>query len=390
MLIKSMYISSMDRMLPSEEAARRLGVKVNTLYAYVSRGLLASHPEPGGKRSLFELADIEALAKRQRGGRQTESRLATVTTSVTQLRDGGPYYRGVAAPDLVGRMSYEEVASLLWQTDEVGDWSTPDIGRCPMERVGDRMSWAILMCGAQDELRADVRPEAVRAAARRIIAALTSVVGDGPRAPESASIAGRLAYGLGGNAPQLSAEAVNAALILMADHELATSTLAVRVAASTRADLYDAIAAGLATVAGPLHGLASQQAYELLATAERDGAGPALNNALRAGSYLPGFGHSIYKEFDPRCAPLLALAEPQLSAERRAVLRDVLDLAQSRGIPAANCDLALAALTWGTDMASDAGRTIFTVARIAGWTAHYQEELAERPLRFRVRALYNV
>src|SRR5580658_6932185 len=120
----------MDRMLPSEEAARRLGVKVTTLYAYVSRGLLASHPEPGGRRSLFELGDIERLAKRQRGGRQVESRLATVTTSVTQLRDGGPYYRGVAAPELVGHRSYEEVAALLWQTDEEGDWSTPDIGPC--------------------------------------------------------------------------------------------------------------------------------------------------------------------------------------------------------------------------------------------------------------------
>ena len=73
-------------MLPSEEAARRLGVKVSTLYAYVSRGLLASHPEPGGRRSLFDLGDIERLTVRQRGGRQVESRLATITTGVTQLR----------------------------------------------------------------------------------------------------------------------------------------------------------------------------------------------------------------------------------------------------------------------------------------------------------------
>ncbi len=76
--------------MPSEEAALRLGVKVTTLYAYVSRGLLASHPEPGGRRSLFDLADIERLAVRQRGGRQVESRLATITTGVTQLRPDGP------------------------------------------------------------------------------------------------------------------------------------------------------------------------------------------------------------------------------------------------------------------------------------------------------------
>jgi citrate synthase len=79
-----------ERMLPSEEAARRLGVKVTTLYAYVSRGLLVSHSEPGGRRSLFDLSDIERLAARQRGGRVVESRLATITTGVTQLREDGP------------------------------------------------------------------------------------------------------------------------------------------------------------------------------------------------------------------------------------------------------------------------------------------------------------
>ena len=48
-------------MLPSEEAARRLGVKVATLYAYVSRGLLESHPEPGGRRSLFDAGRHRAI-----------------------------------------------------------------------------------------------------------------------------------------------------------------------------------------------------------------------------------------------------------------------------------------------------------------------------------------
>ena len=76
----------------------------------------------------------------------------------------------------------------------------------------------------------------------------------------------------------------------MADHELATSTMAVRMAASTRADLYDALLAGLATMAGPLHGGASQRAYELLVTAERDGAARALNDVLRWHATSPGSG----------------------------------------------------------------------------------------------------
>src|ERR1019366_2732183 len=112
----------MERMLPSEEAARRLGVKVSTLYAYVSRGLLASHPERGRRRSLFALADIERLATRQRGGRQVESRLAIITTGVTQLRQDGPFYRGRPATELAAEMTFEEVAALLWETEAEGDW----------------------------------------------------------------------------------------------------------------------------------------------------------------------------------------------------------------------------------------------------------------------------
>jgi citrate synthase len=383
-----------DRMLPSEEAARRLGVKVSTLYAYVSRGLLESHPEPGSRRSLFHLDEVERLARRQRGGRQVESRLATVTTAVTQLRtNDGPYYRGFPAPELAGRMTFEEVSALLWQCEgEQGDWTAPRLDLCPLTSVSDRMRWALVLCGANDPLRADLRPEAVRRAARRVVAALISVVGDDrvhdePDTPIAARLARRLASSQGAG-PSLSATAVDAALVLMADHELATSTLAVRLAASTRADVYDALMAGLAILAGPLHGGASQQAYELLATAERDGAARALNDTLRWNSVLPGFGHAIYKERDPRFSALLSLAEPLLGAERQALLREVMALAAAHNVPMPNCDLALAALSWGTGMPPDAGRTIFTVARIAGWTAHYCEELTERPLRFRARAVY--
>ena len=156
----------MDRMLSSEEAARRLGVKLTTLYAYVSRGVLESHRDPSGRGSLFELSDIENLAVRSRGGRRTESRLATVTTSVTQLRhDEGPLYRGRAATALAAVMTFEEVAGLLWQTDTDGDWSVPDLGVCPLSDTLERMRWALVLCGATDPLRADLRPIAVTRAA---------------------------------------------------------------------------------------------------------------------------------------------------------------------------------------------------------------------------------
>ncbi len=384
----------MGRMLSTEEAARRLGVKVPTLYAYVSRGLLESHRDlgPGRRGSLFDLDDIEALAVRSRGGRQTATRLATITTGVTQLDQRlGPIYRGRPATELALHSTFEEVAELLWQSGEAGDWTAPDVGPCPLTPTLERMRWALVMCGATDPLRSDLRPAAVARAARRAIAALTDVVGPGPEGEDpDASIAARLAARLTASTVAVPAAAVDAALILLADHELATSTMAVRVAASVRSDPYDAFLAGLATLAGPLHGGASQQAYELLVVAERDGVPRALNDVLRERGRLPGFGHAVYKSGDARFDALLTLAEPLLREDRRALLREVIALAAAHDVPLANCDLALAALSWGTGMPPDTGRTLFAVARVAGWAAHYMEELTERPLRFRARAVYSV
>ena len=333
-----------------------------------------------------------------------------MTTGVTRLdQDAGPVYRGRPATALAAASTFEEVAELLWQSVPAAtrDWGTPDLGPCPLTSTAERMRWAVVMCGATDPFRADLRPAAVTRAARRCIAALSAMVGETPPALEAdapiESIAVRLTARLtpagltsdrsglsGAEAAVLPVAAVNAALVLMADHELATSTVAVRVAASVRADPYDAFLAGLATLAGPLHGGASQQAYELLSVAERDGAARALNDVLRERGRLPGFGHTVYKNGDARCTALLALAEPLLSKERRALVRQVMELAAAHDVPPANCDLALAALSWGTGMPSDTGRTIFSVARVAGWAAHYMEELTERPLRFRARAVYSV
>src|SRR6202034_3859173 len=280
----------MERMLTTEEAARRLGVKVPTLYAYVSRGLLESHPDPSRRGSLFDLDEIEGLAARSRGGRQTATRLATITTAVTQLdQQLGPIYRGRAATDLASTAGFEEVAELLWQSEGTGDWRAPDLGPCPLTPTLERMRWALVMCGATDPLRSDLRPAAVARATRRATAALTDVVGPKPAGEDpGASIATRLTARLAPWAAGGPPAAVNASLILMADHELATSTMAVRVAASVRSDPYDALLAGLATLAGPLHGGASQQAYELLVLAERDGAPRALNDVLRERGRLPG------------------------------------------------------------------------------------------------------
>jgi citrate synthase len=183
--------------------------------------------------------------------------------------------------------------------------------------------------------------------------------------------------------------AVNATLVVLADHELATSTLAVRMAASTRADLYDAVLAGLGTFGGPLHGGASQLVHQLLLDAAEGGAEHAADKALRWMNVLPGFGHAVYRDGDPRAGPLLDLFDRLADDRQRQVVASVRGLADDHGFPAPNVDLAIGAIVFATGMPADAGQTIFGIARMAGWTAHYIEELREPPLRFRARAIYS-
>ncbi|HEV3266764.1 MAG TPA: citrate/2-methylcitrate synthase [Acidimicrobiales bacterium] len=404
-------------MLESEEAARRLGVKTATLYAYVSRGLLPSHPSPNSRRSLFDVDDIERLAARARTGKTVETRLATVTTSITQLREDGPAYRGVPAVDLASSASFEEVAEWLWNADSADGRSRSGNRRLPLPSEGsgqrwealplgdhpemgsmDMMRWAVVMAGAHNPLRADLRPDRVSRTARGVAASMVELLPGPPGRPvalelpdgrdRSGSMAERLAAKLSSAPTAGLVRCVNAALVLMADHELATSTLAVRLAASTHADLCDAVLAGLGTIAGPLHGGASQLAYGLLVDAEHHGVEQALDDTLRWQRVLPGFGHPVYKNGDPRFEVLLTLFNQMATPGQIELVQAIVALAATQGLPAANVDLALAAISWSAGMPRDAGRTIFTVARVAGWTAHYLEELGERPLRFRARAVY--
>ncbi len=404
----------MARMMTSEEAASRLGVKVTTLYVYVSRGLLESHPDPGSRRSLFAVEDVERLAARSRGGRRVESRLAVVTTSITLLDERGPVYRGRAATELARTAPFEQVAGALWRAEDhdVADW-TPRTLDVPVQlRARDRLPWATVMSGADDPFRADLRPTAVVRAARTLVATLVASLGPAPCGPDGPldvadlvladgtriehSLAGRLTVALAGSLttgerrldPVEVTAAVNAAMVLLADHELATSTLAVRVAASTRADVYDAVLSGLGTSAGTLHSAASDVALELLRAASSDGAEIAMGDALRRWGSVPGFGHGAYPDGDPRASCLLDLVGRLGDSQHRALVQRLVDTAARQGLPAANIDFALAALASAIGAHPGAMPALFSIARVAGWVAHYLEELEEQPLRFRARAIH--
>jgi citrate synthase len=154
------------------------------------------------------------------------------------------------------------------------------------------------------------------------------------------------------------------------------------VAASARTGPYPAFAAGLAVLQGALHGDAASLVHELLVECEEYGASTAVDRRLRARERLPGFGHRIYRGEDPRLRPLLEavslLPDPK---GRRDVVDDLLIEAGIRLTRQANVDLGLGALCYVAELPADA--PLFAVARLAGFAAHFDEELGERPLRYR-------
>jgi citrate synthase len=165
----------------------------------------------------------------------------------------------------------------------------------------------------------------------------------------------------------------------LAEHELATSTLAARVAASTGARPAEIVQAGLGAVSGPLHGRAAVRVHHHLL----HGRGPI---DAPTGTMGDGLGHVVHRAGDPRATPLLAEAAGIATAAQRRRIRAALAV-DPRG-PQPNVDAALAALALAAGAEPGATEAIFAIARTAGWLAHGWEEADEPPLRYRGRTLH--
>ncbi len=398
--------------MTTTEAARRLGVKVETLYAYVSRGLLERHAGPDGRSSVFDTRAIEELARRGRPRQSTRSASLNllIETRLTSLTGQGVRYRGLPARQLARSRTFEHVAELLWLgalPDEHHVWrgSIAPVDHLTTSPValGDSIRLAAGWATIGTSWTECTAPADVAAVGRHLVATLVDSLpfaGDGraPRLtlPDSdgrqirATIAGRLWTKLSPRRPPPGLLAVvNAALVLMADHELAASTLAVRVAASTRAHPAAAVTAGLGTLSGSLHGGASKLCRQMMDDASQVGAARAVSNVLASGRRLPGFGHRVYVDADPRAVVLLDLLRRATGHTRAMMIVDDVheEVAKCIDHPP-NVDFALAALGLVAGMPSDGGEAIMSIARIAGWLAHAIEEYGEAPLRFRPRASY--
>jgi len=375
-----------ENYLTTAEVARRLQVKPETIYAYVSRGLLKSIRARGRRGSLFPVADVERLASRSI---EHSGVVERIESELTLLENDELYYRGHSARELATQHSVEEVAHLLWTGSLTEQQPFPverdlvQLARTAMEvvpstaRLTDQLRVAVAVLGAADPLRFDLSPQAVTAAAGRLLGTLVTAL-PGRTGSAKDSLGTRLWPKLSSQPPQ--PELLDAALILLADHGLAVSTVAARVAASARANLYAVISAGLGALDGQYHGVAPTLAFEFLARAQDDPVG-ALSDQLRSGEPIPGFGHKIYQHRDPRAELLLELLGDQPIVETITAIA-----ARTPLFP--NSDLAVAAMMHTYDFKPDAGDALFALARMVGWTAHALEEYAAPALRFRAPGVY--
>ncbi|WP_431795970.1 citrate/2-methylcitrate synthase [Microbacterium enclense] len=383
--------------LTAAQAASRLGVKPATLYAYVSRGLLARERGPHG--STFDALEVEAFAAARRrttapapSHPTTGLPLGVIRTDIADIEDDDLLYRGRRARDLAGR-PFADVVAWLWGAERV---DAPDtaigsaramVQALPLHAGAmDRLRAAITGFAADDPLRRDASPATAHRIGWTLLTGLPVALGGHPHPDLARALVS--AWLPGPSEPVVAA--VNAALVLLIDHDLAVSTFAARVAASARADGYAAVSAALGAADSPLHVSAATRTAALLARVRR-GLEPerALAEALQGGIGIPGFGHPLYRGVDDRADalfPLLA-ALPDGEGTTDAVRR-LRGVVADRARLAPNVDLALAALASAARLPEDAAATVFVIGRTAGWIAHIAAEYAEPTMRLRPRGEY--
>jgi len=371
-------IINMSEWIERDAALTLLGVKAQTLYAYVSRGRIEARRESSGtRRSLYRAEDVAKLAARADASRSPVDIAAhtmawgeaSLVTHISTVQHGRLIYRGEDAARFAERASLEDTARLLWEHDGPVEFPVPAAKPAnPFEALAALVSQSQPLLGRGSDLLCRDACQAIgRLAAscgvRRGKAPLHERLGDH--------------WGLEAEAR----EWIRRVLILVADHELNASTFACRVAASTGAPIAASLLAGLAALSGPLHGGATKALALLLNDAGERGAEAAVHMWLNDRSTVPGFGHPLYPNGDIRAASICALfdSDPLMQDLAACVLEATGQLP--------NVDFALVALTRKIELPVTAPFIFFLLGRSVGWSAHAMEQISEGRL-IRPRAQY--
>ena len=401
----------MEKTLSAAQAAKLLGVSLPTLYAYVSRGMLHSIEADGVRSKRYAHDEVLRLAVRKndgrRAGRTVEAAIdwgvPVLESRITLIADGMIRYRGHDAMKLADAATLEQTAQILWGYPQADFFDAVQVDIAP------GVWWALLQSTAAlpaldramvllpvlaPHFKVSAKPAdpVYFAQAARLMQVLAAALLDGEMGAGLLHRRVAQAWNIVGDAEQL----LRAALVLCADHELNASTFTVRCVASTGAHLPAALTAGLAALSGPRHGGESLRVRAMLDAALQAGdmqqflASRLRRKPEQAGfsMLLPGFGHPLYPDGDPRARMLLCmLAEQTATLPAAAPILALAQAGQAVSGAAPNLDFGLVAIELALDLPRTAAQSLFALGRCAGWIAHAAEQVEDGRL-IRPRARY--
>ena len=384
-----------------------MGIRPQTLYAYVSRGLIRSETGDLRQRTRqYYREDIERLRRhkelRARPEVAAEQALRTgdpvLESALSRIDDDDLYYRGISVSKLARESTVEEVATLLWTGDRslqieefAGEGRLSGIspvliaGLAPLSTV-EQMQALLPAIGAQDPAAFATAPPHIHQCGARILRFTTLIataqdktVSGIAQTLQSAWLPGR---------PETT-RLLEAALILCADHELNVSTFTCRTVASSGTSLYAVVTAGLSALQGPRHGGATSRLEALWDEAESaNSVGDTIASRLKRGDVIEGFGHVVYRGVDPRAKILMELLEDAVpNASELALAKAFIEEVGKRTGLAHNVDLGLVTLRRALGLEKGAALLLFCLGRIIGWIAHAIEQYQTGRL-IRPRAKY--
>jgi citrate synthase len=398
----------MSYYLTAKEAAHELGVSLPTLYAYVSRGLIRSESMGDSQRSRrYRREDIEKLKLRKQTRRQPE-RMAesalhlgtpVLESAITLIADGKLYYRGHDALELAALYPVEAVASLIWtgslEADTAALFDTAPVDRPPRFQVVrqqvanltpfEQFQVLLPLAAVEDVAAYDLRPASVVETGARILRLMVALAAN--HESSDGGIASALQRGW---CPQdaRAVDLINAALILCADHELNVSSFTARCVASANATPYAVVSAGLAALQGTKHGGHTERVEAFLNEAgSPEGVYAAMAGRLRRGESIPGFGHPLYPDGDPRGRMLLRrVLERYLGTPAVALAQAAVEAAAQLMGEHPTIDLGLVILARALKLPTGSPLALFALGRAIGWIGHAIEQYRlDRIIRPRAR-----
>ena len=389
-----------------DDCTTELGIRPQTLYSYVSRGLVRSESGDQQRRTRqYYREDIERLRHQKEvrahpeaaAGRALRAGDPVLESALSRIDDDDLYYRGISVGELARESTAEEVAALLWTGDRsrsIEEFAgevrlegvSPGLSAelAPLSAV-ERMQAQLPVIGAADPAAYSTAPPQIHRGGARLLRLMTLMAAG--RAQTGRRIAQTLQSAWLPGRPETT-RLIEAALILCADHELNVSTFTCRTVASSGAGLHAVVTAGLSALQGPRHGGSTWRLEALWDEAEANGAGETIASRLRRGDAIEGFGHVVYRGVDPRAKILMELLE-ELVPEARELetARELIEEVGKRTGLSQNVDLALVALRRALGLERGAALLLFCLGRIIGWIAHAIEQYQTGRL-IRPRARY--